>query len=210
MEKKDKRFLISTILLIVVHVAGIIGLHSTYKELFLSLTPFNLLISAFLLALNHRQFNRSFIFFTLIIFFAGFFIEVIGVKSGLLFGNYYYGNTLGWKLMNVPIVIGVNWLMLIYSAGIISDQINRNIYLKSTAGAALLVGLDLLIEQSAGKYGFWQWLNTIIPFQNYIAWFCVSFIFLLLFHSVNFNKSNKLAGVLLAVQFLFFALLFIL
>jgi putative membrane protein len=43
---------------------------------------------------------------------AGFFIEAIGVNTGLIFGNYVYKTTLGWKFLETPLIIGVNWILL--------------------------------------------------------------------------------------------------
>lgn len=207
MEQKNKRSFICAGILLIVHLAGIIGLQTAYRELFLALTPINLLLSAALLLFNHQQFNKHFIVFAITVFLCGYFIEVVGVRTHVIFGPYWYKDTLGWKLLNVPVVIGVNWLILVYSAGVISNKWNANIFLKSGLGALLLVILDVLIEQNAHKYGFWSWLDGDIPLQNYIAWFIISFIFLLLFHSLHFRKENKLAPVLYIVQLLFFGVL---
>jgi len=45
----------------------------------------------------------------------GFLIEVIGVKTGYIFGRYYYGQSLGYHLLSVPLLIGLNWGVLLYS-----------------------------------------------------------------------------------------------
>jgi putative membrane protein len=207
-EQKDKRLLISILILVIVHTAGIIGMHTFYRDVFLALTPVNLLLSAGLLLCNHKEFNRSFFVFMLAVSAGGFIIEAAGVRTAIIFGAYRYDDSLGWQIMNVPVVIGVNWFMLVYCAGVISNKLRAGIFLKSLAGAALLVALDLLMEQSAHRYGFWSWLDDIIPLRNYIAWFIVSFIFLCLFHSLTFNKENRLAPVFYIIQLVFFALLF--
>ncbi|MCW3071015.1 MAG: carotenoid biosynthesis protein [Bacteroidetes bacterium] len=207
-EQKNKRVLISSLILVIVHLSGIIGIHTFYRDVFLALTPFNLVLSAGLLLYNHKEFNRSFFIFMLVVFFGGFFIEAAGVFTAIIFGAYRYDDSLGWQLLNVPVVIGINWFMLVYCAGVISSKLKANTFLKSLSGAALLVLLDVLIEQSAHTYGFWSWLDNIIPLRNYIAWFIVSFVFLCLFHSLNFNKENKLAPVFYLIQLIFFALLF--
>lgn len=206
-EKRDWRLLLSTILLIIVHIAGVIGLNTSYRNLFLALTPANLLLSSVLLLLNHKEFNKSFLLFILISFLSGFFIEVIGVNTGLIFGNYTYETALGFKILNVPVIIGVNWFILIYSAGIICDKIKSNIYIKSLIGAFMLVILDVLIERIAPEYHFWSWDQGIIPLQNYLAWFVVSFLIILTFYKLNFTKTNKLAPSLFIIQLVFFTLL---
>lgn len=203
-EQKDRTLFLSTIMLVVIHLAGILGIHSSYRDMFLLLSPFNLLISCLLLFLNHRDFNKNFYLFCFICFTAGFFIEVLGVRTGLIFGNYKYGNTLGLKILNVPIIIGLNWLMLIYSIGMICHRLNATIIVKSLTAAAILVVLDLFIEPVAVKYGFWNWISTSPPLKNYIAWFIVSFLLLFIFNSFNFTKSNRLAQSLFIIQLVFF------
>ncbi len=195
----------SIIALVVIHTAGIIGIHSSYRDLFLILSPLNLIICISLLFLNHKKFTQPFALFCVIVFAVGFLIEVIGVKTGIIFGNYSYGNTLGIQFLGVPLIIGINWLMLIYCVGIICNRFyNSSNLLKSMFGAIMMVFLDFFIEPVAIKYDFWSWTKIVIPFQNYIAWYIVSFLFLMLFYSSNFIKENKLAPALFIIQLVFF------
>ena len=205
-KQKDKKLFVSTILLVILHLAGFIGLHTSYRELFLQLTPFNLLVSALLLFLNQKDTNWSFYIFCFITFSFGYFIEVLGVKTGFIFGPYVYGNMLGFRLAGVPLVIGLNWLMLVYSVGIICNRLKTNLFLKSIAGAGMLVALDLFIEPVAIKYNFWRWEN-VIPVQNYIAWFITSLLMLFIFYRASFEKNNPMANALYIVQLVFFILL---
>jgi len=204
-EQKDKFLFVSILVLAIIHLAGIIGIHSSYRELFLAFSPVNLIISCILLFLNHKGFTKAFGIFCLIIFASGFIIEAIGVHTGIIFGNYKYGNTLGIQFLNVPVIIGLNWLMLIYSVGVICNRFyNSSALLKSLFGAIMLVFLDFFLEPVAIKYDFWSWNKIVIPFQNYIAWYIFSFLMLLLFYSFNFKKDNKLAAPLFIIQLVFF------
>lgn len=198
---------IAPALLILFHIVGVAGLLSPYKDLVLQLTPVNLILSTVLLLSLQVEYNRSFWLFCLIIFLSGFFLEVAGIHTGVIFGNYQYGKTLGIQFLNVPLVMGFNWLMLIYSAGVIFEPLKANKYIKSLFGAGLLVGLDLLLEPVATKYDFWAWSNNTIPFQNYVAWFIAAFFMLFLFYNLNFSKNNRLALLLYIVQFVFFSIL---
>jgi bisanhydrobacterioruberin hydratase len=206
-EPNGKRLLWSTLLLVIIHLAGIIGLLSSYRNLFLMVTPLNLILSAFLLVHNHIGINKQFFLFLLISFFTGFLVELIGVNTGILFGHYTYESALGFKLLNVPVIIGINWFILTFCAGIICNKIKGSIYLRSCIGACMLVVMDYLIERIAPQYYFWTWRNGIIPFQNYVAWFIISFVILLVFYKLNFNKMNRLAPSLFVIQLVFFALL---
>lgn len=209
-EQKDKRLFVSTIILVVVHVAGVIGLQTEYKDLFLMCTPINLLLSIGLLFWNHNDFSKSFFIFSILTFLIGYFVEVAGVKTGMIFGHYSYGKTLGFKLLDVPVIIGINWLMLIYIVGVILNKLNFPGIFKSIFGSVALTTLDFFIEVVAIKYDFWKWSNYTPPLQNFVAWFIVSFLLLFLFNSMNFNKNNKLAQALFIIQLVFFVTLSVL
>ena len=78
---------------------------------------------------------------------AGFVIELIGVHTGLLFGDYQYGSILGYRLWGVPITIGLTWFIVTLSAWhIVSYGSLKTIYKFLLAGT-LVVMFDLLLEQ---------------------------------------------------------------
>jgi putative membrane protein len=192
-------------LLLAMHVAGIIGLlHPFTHDLFLALVPFNLLVTAGLLFMFHRGFGRPFLVFCLLTYAAGFFVEVAGVHTGLIFGSYAYGAALGFKQWEVPLLIGVNWLVLVYSTGVVMHQLIPGRWLPPLVGAAVLVLLDLFIEPVAIRYGFWGWHTADIPLRNYAGWYVTSAVLLTLFATLPFRKDNRLAPWVLGVQFLFF------
>lgn len=195
------------IFLVVVHVSGVIGFHSSFAAYFIALTPFNLLLSALILLSGHQDFQPRFWLFCATCFLTGLVVELIGVQTGLLFGNYQYGATLGWKILGTPVIIGINWFILVYSSGSVIHKLNIPIWAKAAISASIMVVLDYLIEPVAMKYDFWNWQNGIIPLQNYVMWFVVAFGLLLYFHRAEFKKDNQLAIVLLLVQAAFFGIL---
>jgi len=196
----------SATLLIFMHAVGVIGLLSEWSVIFLLITPFFLLLTFSLVLLNHKTFSTPFILFACIVIFASFFIEFIGVNTGKIFGNYTYGNTLGFKIGNTPLLIGILWFILIYNIGIMISSWSTSTVLKSLLGAFYMVFIDFFIEPVAIKLGFWSWENNSIPIQNYIAWFSVSFVFFLLFYTMNFKKHNPIATIVYCTQIGFFIL----
>jgi putative membrane protein len=144
------------------------------------------------------------IVFAGIVYLAGFLIEVAGVNTSLIFGEYSYGNTLGVKLWNTPLLIGVNWLILVYSTGILLKKYHLNRFVFAFTGAVILVFIDFLIEPVAVKYDYWSWSLGSIPIQNYVGWFVVSFCMFLVFYAINFKKQNSASTVLLIAQVCFF------
>ena len=207
---KDKKLFISTIILIVFHVVGIIGLKSSYYSSFIQISSFTLLVSFILLLINHKQYNNSFYLFLIVSYIINYSVELFGVKTGILFGNYSYGNSLGIKLFDVPLIIGINWFILVYSVGCICHTINVHFIFKSIIGALMLVLLDILIEPVAIQLDFWTWEQNVIPIRNYVGWFITAFVLLILFNKFEFNKNNPLAKALYIIQLVFFALLGIL
>ncbi len=194
-------------ILIVMHVIGIVGLLTPFQEYFRLLTPFNLLTSGFLLWLNHGDRSLSFFMFALTVFVLGFGVEFLGVQYGFLFGSYSYGTTLGPKLFGVPIIIGLNWLLVVYCIAVLTGSLNIPAYGKILLGAFLAVLMDTLIEPVAMRFDFWSWKYEVVPVQNYIGWFIVSAAMLFFFHLYKVKTENKLALPYYFIQLFFFLIL---
>jgi putative membrane protein len=210
MERKINFYKIALGLLIAMHMAGIIGLqHPLARPLFQQLIAFNLLVTAAIVFYFHTDYNRAFLLFCAITFLFGYFIEVIGVKTGIIFGSYSYGASLGYKWLNVPLLIGLNWLVLIYCSNMIADKLPVPIWLKSCAGACLMVGLDYFIEPMAIQYDLWSWEGDRVPLSNYIGWFIASLILSILFHTFRFYKRNGIAILVYVIQLIFFVALYL-
>ncbi|SKB62291.1 carotenoid biosynthesis protein [Daejeonella lutea] len=195
-------------IIVLFHLVGLYGFtHPALTDLFIALVPFHLLLMLALLIVSGYDGTAQIRLFATAVFFTGFMVEVVGVNTGLIFGSYTYGETLGLKIWETPILIGVNWLVLVYSTGVLLYPLRMNKYLFALFGAILLVGIDFLIEPVAIRYDYWSWNEEIIPFQNYVGWFVVSFLMFILFTILDFKKRNSSAVVLFVSQVLFFIIL---
>jgi putative membrane protein len=195
-------------LVILFHVIGLIGFAiPTTNAIFLKLVPWHLLFMFILLVCSHQHIGQKFVLYIIAIFFLGYLAEWSGINHQWLFGDYGYGKTLGIKLLGVPVITGINWFLLTYSAGVLMQHSRlKNAVFRVLAGAFLLVLLDLLIEPVAIKFDYWQWAGSI-PFKNYACWFLASSIMLAIFELFRFKKQSIVAVVFLATQFIFFAFL---
>jgi len=200
-------------LITAMYVAGFIVLNSPItSSYFKFFTPFHLLFNALVLIFFQKDKNIFFYFFCTLIFISGFIIEIVGVKTGKIFGFYQYGSGLGIKFWDVPLTIGLNWLVLIICTGTLIEQLfkrsnNKNVFIvivKSIFASILLTGLDFLIEPVAIFQDFWHWKLNVIPVQNYIAWFLISFVMQFIFYILSFKKENPLAVWMYLLQILFF------
>ena len=192
------------IVLTVIHLVGLIGMLSPLKEYILPLSGLNLLVSFFLL-LQFETINQKlskWLFYTV---FLTIIIEAIGVGTGKIFGVYEYGSSLGPKIFDVPLIIGVNWAMLALASYGVLKKFELNKWIHIAGAASIMMLLDMLIEPMVSKLDFWTWQNNEIPAQNFFAWFGVAFAFIFFLHRISNNQeSNKLALPLLLTQAMFF------
>ena len=205
----NKEFLrLSIFFLWLINISGFFGITSDQSEFFLSTTPFVLSLTLLLLLINHDlSDNKSKIGLTLI-FFLGLIVEILGVNYGFFFGEYSYGANFGPKIYEVPYVIGFNWVLLIIATGSLSDKLikGKEIY-KILFASSLMVLIDLLMELSAPKLDYWEFVISPVPFSNYLWWFIFSICFQYIFFKTVNSKEYKLSSNILVIQFMFFAML---
>lgn len=215
---------IATSLAILFHSIGLGGILFLKRDVFIHATFYNLLIMFFLILFTQKEITKTFLIFLTSCVVIGISAEVIGIKTGWLFGSYSYGNVLGPKIMEVPVIIGINWFIIIYCCGISVATMLRKLTLQLPEGAVLprprlqvasmlvdgamlAVLFDWILEPVAIKLGYWTWKGSEVPFYNYLCWFVISCCLLAIFHFCSFEKENKFAVNLLLIQAMFFLLL---
>jgi uncharacterized membrane protein len=193
------------------YIFGIIGLSiPMVSPYFQMATPFTLILSLGILLLFHQGWNKSFGIFAVSAMVLGFASEVMGIHTGFPFGNYQYGETLGLQLFEVPLVIGVNWLLLVYLTGNLFSSRIKNDWLAAGLAAALMVAIDVIIEPVAINLDFWTWEGDVIPLSNYMGWFGVSYVIHIGYRKFIFFKENAISPYLLLNLVTFFAILYFL
>ncbi len=191
--------------LVMAYISGVIGLNlPALADYFRPLSPFTLISSLVVLLLYHADWRPAFYLYLVVAFLTGYLIEVAGVHTGLIFGHYAYGAGLGIQLWSVPPVIGINWLTLSYCCGSVCNHLRVPVWAKVAAAATLMVMLDFFIEPVAVALDFWTWFGQPVPVRNYVGWWLVSASLFSLWYALPFQKNNRLAKWLLALQFLFF------
>lgn len=216
---------IATAIAVLFHCIGLAGILFVDDALFASLTPMNLLLSAGLLIYTQQSPNRHFLLFLIVCYVVGYVVEYLGVNHRLLFGEYRYLPAMGWQWNNIPLVIGVNWFIMMYCCGVTVQQFlnfmwnrlkdaeqaprnNVGFFAIVIDGALLATFFDWVMEPIAVKLGYWQWLGDgSIPVFNYLCWFAISALLMLFFRLLSFPKQNQFAVNLLLIQFMFFLIL---
>ncbi len=215
---------IATALAIFFHTIGFVGMFFN-KDFFVAATPINLLLMFGLLLYTQQKINFHFILFAIVCFVVGIWVEIIGTSTGILFGKYAYGKTLGLSFKDVPLVIGINWFIIMYCCGVTVHKVLERLSAKLetmtgapspavqffsvvTDGAMLAVFFDWIMEPAAIKLGYWQWMGDEgIPMYNYICWFVISMALIAVFSLLKFSKQNNFAVNLLMIMTMFFMLI---
>lgn len=194
-------------IVILFHLVGSIGLAiPDTKSYFLSLSPYNLLLSFIIVIVSSQVKSLRFYVFILFVFLTGYFVEWIGVHTHYLFGNYKYGSNLGFKILDIPLIIGVNWVVLILVSHSISLKIVKHNIFTPIIASLLMVGLDFLIEPIAIKSDYWSWENNQIPLYNYVCWFLISFLIHIVYQKNKLTEQNSVYNCLYIVLVVFFTL----
>ena len=186
------------------HLSGLVGLLYIDKNLFASLTPLNLFISSTLLFVNQKSLNKKEVVIVFLIFSIGMIAEILGVNYGLIFGKYDYGDNLGLKLLGVPLLIGLNWVVLTFICGSISNHFIKNKYLSIIVGIIFMLIIDITLEPIAPTLDYWEFSGSIAPIQNYIGWAFTSLLTLSIYQFYYSSKEFTFSINLFLAQFLFF------
>lgn len=199
---KLNRINISLAILLIFHTVGVFIFK--FNPSAVSLAYITILICGTILFIGEENRKKALIAYS-VIFVAGYLIELIGVKTGLLFGEYSYGNSIGYKLFGIPIIIGVNWVAIVVSCVSIVKRLGftTNKILIALLSAVLCTMMDYIIEPVAISFDFWTWKEIEIPLSNYIDWFIFSFIFAYIYAALKLS-TNKIAVYLFFIWIAFF------
>ena len=193
---------ISIISIWVIHIAAIIGLHLGYYDFFLPKSWITLLLSGMLLLLN-SSYGRK-LYLLIFAFLLSFFAEALGVATGILFGEYSYGENLGFKAIGVPLIIGLNWVILGLISRTIAYTAVKNLWLRIVLSSIIMVLIDLIIEPVAPKFDYWTFTGGLPTWKNYLGWFLVALPLQFIIEKSHVEPSKLFALNLLAAQLIFF------
>ncbi|MCA1031007.1 carotenoid biosynthesis protein [Bacillus timonensis] len=135
---------------------------------------------------------------SLVIFFFSISVELIGVKTGLLFGNYYYTDQFGPLVFGVPVAIGLAWLMVIGSSYAVTYTIlgTKKTVFSIIVASLLAVLMDAIIDPVAFVIKqYWIWEATSfyynIPMKNFLTWFVVATLLHLFISTMSHSNQSR-------------------
>ncbi len=116
----------------------------------------------------------------------GLLAESVGTRTGLPFGDYAYADSLGWKLLDVPVVIPLAWAMMAYPCLLAGWHLARSPWAAALVSGAMLAAWDLFLDPQMVEAGHWTWADPTpalpgvpgIPITNYLGWLVVALLML--------------------------------
>jgi uncharacterized membrane protein len=126
------------------------------------------------------QKSRQTVFELLSAFAFGLILEI----TNIFFSQAYnYSDQFLFRIFDVPIVVGMGWAIIIYSAMLLSDQYRIPWKIKPFFDAFTVLILDISMDVVAIRLGFWNWQIPFdqewfgVPFENLFGWMAVAFTF---------------------------------
>jgi len=128
----------------------------------------------------------------------GFIAEAVGTATSLPFGEYFYADSLGPKVLGVPFVIPLAWAMMAYPVLLAAQKLAGNRIGVTVIGAWLLMSWDLFLDPQMVAEGHWSWpapdpaLPGIpgIPISNYLGWLLIALIMMGLLSRLPQRRAN--------------------
>ncbi len=173
----------------------------------LSLTPFVLLSFTLIVLIPTVRDDKKMLLWFPLTYGATCALEAAGAATGLIFGPYHYGATLGPKLLEVPLIIGANWVIVVLGALRLSERLTVRPIPSALIVAALATGFDWVMEPVAIRLDYWTWHTAGIPLQNYVAWFVTAVIAAYFYRRFKIKTKTILPAWYFIVQVAFFAAL---
>lgn len=136
----------------------------------------------------------------------GFFIELLGVKSGWPFGVYEYDSSLGQQIAGLPLVVPFAWAMISHPILCAARRVAGNwVFLYGGFG---LMAYDLFLDPQMVAAGRWSWevtgshvpFSPEIPLSNTFGWLLSGMALIALLHIALPRERRKQGASFAAVD----------
>ncbi len=171
-------------------------------EIFLAINV--LCVLYFLLA---RNFDTKLVWWILVTFLTTIILEIIGASTGLIFGQYEYGSAFALKILGVPLLIGILWVLIILASIQLAEKTQANLLTQILLAGLVAVAADIIIEPVAIHLDYWRWPTDIVPMQNYLAWYIITVVFATFYKIFKIQLDSHLIKTFFFIKIGFLGLL---
>ena len=111
----------------------------------------------------------------------GLVAEAVGTSTGVPFGRYEYADSLGLRVLDVPVVVPLAWAMFAYPALLVGQRLARTALGATAVTAWALASWDLFLDPQMVEAGHWRWTDVQaslpaspeVPLSNLLGWVLV-------------------------------------
>ncbi len=159
------------------------------ENFYFAFSEFGALFTSLLIFFKERK-NKKTLEILFLTFLYGLFLEILNVH---LSGAYSYSKEFIFRIFDVPIAVGIGWLIVYYCARKISEVYPLKWWQAPFLMALVALSIDLTLDIIAIRLGFWKWRIPLnqewfgVPYDNFFGWMAVIWTFALL---VNFSEQN--------------------
>ena len=116
----------------------------------------------------------------------GLAVEAVGVRTGIPFGQYDYSDTLGAKVLGVPLVVPLAWTMIAYPVLLAARRLSRR--WAPLVGGFGMAAWDVFLDPQLVADGRWVWADPEpslpgidgVPLTNFAGWLVSGTLLMLL------------------------------
>jgi len=127
--------------------------------------------------------------------------EAVGVATGYPFGAYSYADSLGLRVLGVPLIVPMAWVMMAYPTLLVAQRLTRR--WAPLVGAFALTSWDVFLDPQMVAQGHWAWVHPDpalpgvpgIPVTNFAGWLVVSVVVMALLDRLPRAPDETMDGV---------------
>ena len=105
-------------------------------------------------------------------------VEAIGLATGFPYGEYRYGDVLGPRLLGVPFLVPLAWLMMAWPSWVLAARLARRPVARVAVAAAVFAAWDVVLDPQMVQAGYWTWAHPrpglpgidTVPLTNLGGW----------------------------------------
>lgn len=195
-------------------IAGILTIAAIFLELYSGVfssisNPAYLLLLLLLFGLFAEKPEGLELRYVILLFVVGTGLFVVAERTGKPLGEISFGDALGPRLGQVPVLSGLLWLIPVVFSFSLTRKTTENIYLRALLGAVLVTVPAIFLSFNAPYLDFIHWENILPTAGSFLVWFIGGFLLHFAGIQMQVKLENPMAMTLYLCWISFQAILFL-
>ena len=173
---------------------GFVGLAIPWTfPFFVMLTPLAVVAVLAMLIVGHTSPMNWRLYASLgVVFVLSYVVELLKVNVFFPPSVYFFGDSFGPILFEIPLMIGLAWVALLYVCAAMAENLKANVVVQVLAASGLMVLFDVALELVAHDLDLWYWIYGT-SMWNYLMWFVASVVMFTIIKLFGVSIKNKVA-----------------